>query len=208
MTRRLTIFSLATLLGVAALGCQATAFRDGSGGSTTSVKAAYRGLENRSVAVLVRRADPTVRPLLGYELGASVSLRLQDRVPGISVVSADHVRAYQQRNPQWARQPYTQIARALKADRLVVVLVEKYRLQDDQQLRWHGRVQAQIDIIEVGAKKPEQVAAQFDILTLYPQTPRALAVIHNEQSLRLATGQEFSIKVVNHFHDHAVWRID
>ena len=208
MTRHLFILLLATLFIAIGTGCAATSFKDGSSGTTTPVLAEYRGLENRKVAVLIRQAEPTLRPMLGYELSASLSLRLQDRIPGISVINPDRVRAYQKQNPKWSDQPYAHIARALEADRLLVVLIEDYRLQDDQHLRWQSRIEAQIEVVEADAKNPEKLAAQFDIQTQYPQKPHELSAIRNERTLRLASGQEFSIAVTNKFYDHSIWRSD
>ena len=196
------------LLGVIAtsglVGCGTTATQQTT--VPIPVRASYRGLENQSVAVLVRRGETTERPFLSYELGASLSLRLQDRVPGIRVISPDDIRNYQEQNPHWTYRPYAEVARALKADRLVVVLLREYRIQDDRRVSWQGRIEAQVDVIEINPKNSEKVSARFSVLTQYPNQTKALGAIHNELSLRLATGQEFSIAVANKFHDHALWR--
>ena len=186
-------------------GCAASNFPGGPADRPQRVRAEYRGLENQTVAVLIQRPEPYRDPLLGYELSMHLARRLQDHVPNIRMVHPKRVEAYRIQNPDWFYRPYAESARALKAQRLLIVRLQTYRLLEAPHHRWWGRVLADVDVFEA-AGEAGRTGKTFRIETRYPDEPEPLDQIHNEKTLRLAVAEVFSIKVARKFHDHDLWR--
>lgn len=131
----------------------------------------YSGLENRTVAVIVDVDLATLYeyPDVAMTLAANISRRLQDNVPGITVLSPAVVSQWQFRTPQWSAMPYSEVSQRLNVDRVVHVDIYEYRLHPPgNQWLWDGVCSANIGIIERDGYDPDNFADVFNISVSFP----------------------------------------
>ena len=122
------------------------------------VHAAYAGLENHSVAVVVDADMFTLyeHPEVAISVGANVARRLQAQVPGIRVMSPTRVAEWQFRTPLWSALPYGEMAESLGVERIVHIDLYEFRLNPPgNRWLWEGVCAANVGVIEPDGIDPD-----------------------------------------------------
>jgi hypothetical protein len=163
--------------GMVLSGCQALAVIEAQRrrDSTRTVEALYRGLENKSFAVVVA-ADRTIQgdhPQLVDELVRRVTQRLsqstnQPRAKGF--VAPQQVLTYLYNNPGWQARPMSQIARDLGGvERVIFIDVYEFRLHDPgNAYLWEGQASATVSVVETDSVTPDAFAYQRSVSVPFP----------------------------------------
>jgi hypothetical protein len=198
LTRSLAVVSLMALpaLGGCVLGEMiaaplANADRD----ATVEVKAEYKGLAGKSFAVVVMsdRAIGADYPELAPRLCNLISDRLAKNSGASHMLPPQAVMDYVLNNPRWVAMGYGDLAKALGVDRVVLVELIGYRLQDPgNQYVWAGQASAAVRVIEADTALADEAAYSKTIKVGYPDkdgyTPNDMSrmLVHSELTRRLS----------------------
>lgn len=182
MTRRATIAIAAALSGAAGAaaallaGCEIFPLVGGMAQNfeyqkLIEVHPQYAGLENHKTAVLVSTDYAVLyeHSDIPLTISANVSNTIATKVPGATIVSPAVVLEWQFRTPSWQALTYSEMATVLKAERLVIVDIQEFRLNPPgNQWLWEGACSAQIHVVEAGGIDPDSFADSFGIEVEYP----------------------------------------
>jgi hypothetical protein len=142
--------------------------------STRAVESEYRELAGRNWAVVVA-ADRAIQgefPDIVPYLTAKITERLvqqQDEVGAQGYVPADRVLLFQYQNPRWVAMPYSELARALKVDRLIFVELQEYRLNEPgNQYIWSGLATGTVGVVEADGPLPDEFSFSKTISVSFP----------------------------------------
>lgn len=194
---------VATLAGCEAAGWLAQGFE--STAPPVLVKAEYLGLENQRVAVLVDAKLETMyqHPLAQLEVAQLLSERIAANVPGVSVLDAKQVVDFQQRNIYWNTSTYSELAKRLNVNRLVLVDLSEYRLHEPGNVHlWRGTIASSVGVAATDSDKPDDLAYQTVVNVSYPPDKPMGAIKADERTIRLGMLDLFARAVVGKFHDY------
>jgi len=198
-----TCVLLALSLGVS--GCIVGAIM--SGPQTYDIKAQYLGLQGKRVAVLVA-ADEYIlftQPKAEELISSAIATELAGNVIDVRVANPAQVLEFMRSNPYWTTMPYSELITMLEVDRLMVVDLSDYRLNEPgNQHIWRGNISANVLVIEGDSPDPDQAAFEAQIISLFPDN-RAVGLVNADRStVELATLQLFAVQVGHLFYDHEV----
>jgi len=177
MRARILAITLSLLaLGAALSGCQIggyfaqTAYRTGS----HTVEAQYDGLESQRVAVLVA-ADRSIslqHPSLVPQIANAISLRIAGEVGAEAIVPPARVLQYQYDRPQWAAMPYAELAKQFDVNRLVIVDLYDFRLNEPgNAYTWEGVAAATVGVVEADGAFPDEFSFSRELAVTFPDAP-------------------------------------
>jgi hypothetical protein len=175
------------------------------GDSQITVTAAYRGLTNRSFAVLVAPDEYALakHPLMVANLSRAVTSSVAGVVDGARPMAPDQIVAFQRANPFWATVPPADLIKRLKVERLLIVWVERYTLRDTDNVHtWRGVASAKIDVFESQVEDPNNAAYQAWVKAAFPADSTVGMVNANDRQIEFGMLKAFSTKVANLFVDH------
>ncbi|MHB1155480.1 MAG: hypothetical protein ACYC26_01440 [Phycisphaerales bacterium] len=198
------LVSLASLGGCEAAGFVAEAVAGGEA-PPIQVTAEYKGLEGKSVAVVVNADLPMLYqfPQVQLEVGTAVSRAIAADVPGVSVVDPKQVVEFQTRNIYWNTVPYGQLMKKLGVQRLVFVEMVEYRTHEPgNQAMYRGVAAARIDVAEADGKNPDNVVYSTVANVAYPPNEPEGIPDANELTIRKGMLDLFARAVAGRFHDH------
>lgn len=160
----------------------------------------YGGLAGKSFAVVIA-ADRVVQssyPGVIEEVTARVSERLAQNTDAAGWVPPERLLAYLYANPRWVAIPRGELARELEVDRLILIDLTEFRLNEPgNQYVWDGMAAGTVSVIEADAPFPDEPAFQEAVRVSYPDkggmTPADLP------------GQSVASVLVKRFVDRASW---
>jgi hypothetical protein len=209
MQRYFTLSTLCLLAALAALaGCNLLgAMSGGSIKPDLNVKARYRDLDGKRVAVLVApsRSIATMNPDAASKLARAVSTRIAADMPGTKVIDPRHVVTFQDRNPEWVASDYRSLAKHLDADRIVVIDLSTYSFRDRQNPGlWKGTVMGNVGVVEADGPRPYETSFQTVVDANFPEGKPVGKVESDQQTLELGMTKAFAVAVSRLFHDHTI----
>lgn len=119
--------------------------------STHTIPSEYDGLKDTSFAVIVSadRVIQSTRPQEVARLTTLITARLVDHADASGVVPAAAVLEFQYNRPQWVAMTYDEVAEHFGVDRLIVVDLYEFRLNDPgNAYLWSGVAAANIGVVE------------------------------------------------------------
>lgn len=166
------------------------------------VKVEYTGLHKHTVAVLVD-ADQAIlfnNPLAQYEVCAAISQRLAGDAKDVRVVNPRQVVDYQNRNIYWNTARYSDLAKKLGADRLVIVDLLDYRFHEPGNVNiWRAVASANVGVAETDGAHPDDLAYSSTVAVAYPPDKPQGIIESNLRTMKLATLDLLSRSVVGRF---------
>ncbi|MSR34415.1 MAG: hypothetical protein EXS12_06410 [Phycisphaerales bacterium] len=135
------------------------------------VLAKYAGLDNKSVAILVKADMGTVyeHPTAVSNISFNLAQRLQENVPGIKMMDPRVCMNFQHQTPNWSAQPLGQIAEELDVDRLVILDLYEYRLNPaGNRYLWEGVAAGNIGVAERDGLDSDQTVDQWNVSAQFP----------------------------------------
>lgn len=179
----------------------------GKGPQTYDVKAQYRGLENKSVAVLVAANEMLLfeYPAAPLKVSRTISARIAGNVPGVRLMPPGEVAEFQNENPYWSTVPYSELIKKLGVDRLVVIDLIEYRTHEPGNAYvWHGLIAGQIGVVEAEADDPDQFAFQTTVRAAYPEESTIGLLNSDDETVELGMLALFARDGAGLFYDHEV----
>lgn len=178
MPRQARTIAALTLAACAApmSGCQIIAFpffiaKEIDRQGTHIEPAQYAGLQGKSVAVLVS-ADRSIQadfPGVVPELAVSIAERLREHVDISGYVPGRAMLTYQYENPSWSAKAYGELADDLGVERLVVVDLREFRVNDPgNRYLYDGVADATIGVIEADGPYPDDIAHELFVNVTFP----------------------------------------
>jgi hypothetical protein len=197
------------LLGVGT-GCQVLGFGGAMAesykrNSTHEIAPEYKGLEGKRWAVVVSadriiQADfPDIVPLMTTSIVNRLSAPEQQKtIAAAGYIPAASVLRFQYENPGWMTLPHGELAKRLKVDRLIVVDLIEYRLNEPgNQYLWAGLATGQVGVAEADGKVPDEFSFEKSIRVSFPDKE-----MMGPQDLPAAA---VATTLVNRFVERAAW---
>ena len=136
-------------------------------------KATYEGLKDKNFAVLVT-ADRMIQanyPEVVPQMATGISSRLAENVDAAGYVPGERVLSYQYNNPSWSSKSYGEIAKELGVERLVIVDIQEFRLNDPgNRYIWDGVAAATVGVVEADGPFPDDLTHEHFVHVTFPDT--------------------------------------
>lgn len=159
--------------GCAIIGFGAMAIDEYKKSGTHIEKATYTGLGDKSFAVLVS-ADRMIQanyPEVVPQMATGISSRLAENVDASGYVPGERVLSYQYNNPSWSSKSYSEICAELGVDRLVIVDIQEFRLNDPgNRYIWDGVAAATVGVVEADGPFPDDLTHEHYVHVTFPDT--------------------------------------
>lgn len=154
-------------------GCQAIGFFAASyeENMPKKVEAEYDGLKGKSYAVymIADRGIDANYPGLVPLINAQINDRLHDESGASGWIPSQALLAEIYNHPRWAAMPRSELAKQLGVERLVVVELQEFRLNDPgNQYLWEGRATGLVSVLEVDSATPDLYAFERPVDVKFP----------------------------------------
>lgn len=174
-----------------------------------TVTAAYRGLANRSFAVLVAADEYALsqHPRVVADVSRSVTAAVVASVDAARPMDPDQIVTFQRDNPFWTTSPPADLIERLKVDRLLMVWLVDYALREPGNAHvWRGVMVANVDVIEAEAPDPNNAVYRATVKAVFPPNSSVGLLNANDRTIEFGLLQLFSRQVGNLFVDHKAAR--
>jgi len=198
--------------GLAGSGCVVGAFIGGMAesyrrSSTYAVAAEYDGLEGKSFAVAVygdrvlQGSQPTLLPRLTNRITLELAQPARTGVSGF--VPPQAVLELQFANPDWAGWSYERLAEEFGVDRLIVVEIYEYRLNEPgNAYLWDGLIAAKVGVVEADGPIPGEFSFSKDIQVRFPNETGMGPSDFTRSQVQAGVEQRFVHRVTWLFFEH------
>ncbi len=189
------------------LGFAAHVVTGGDSGKTVTVAAEYRGLEHRTVAVLVSADEYTFfeYPDASEAVCRQASAGLAANVPGIELVDPLQISRFQQENPFWNTLRFTELLKRLQVDRIIYVDLVQYALHEPGNVHlWRGSMVTNVAVAASDAPNADNFVYKKTLQIRFPEADSIGLLNANQQTIRLGMLRDFSRELVDLFRDHEV----
>lgn len=180
-----------------------------AGPPTKTIEAQYDDMEGRTVAVLVSLDTDMsyLNPGADEALSRDIAGRLDEMIDKARVVNPRVIMEFKEANRDWEVIGFSRIAKALHAERLVVVELLDYQSHDPGNRHvWKGAAVARVGIVEADGDDPDNFVNQYNVNVRYPGDSFVGAIEpEEEQIMRDGLSYELAVGVVRLFHKHNVY---
>ncbi len=171
------------------------------------VKAAYPGLQDRKVAVLVSADDVVAMryPQAPDEIGRGVSRAVTAELPGTHLLTPDQIDTFTDTHKSWVSMPRSDVAKQLDVQRVVTIDLHEYRTREAGNAHiWLGVVKATIDVYEADGSEPDASIYRSIIEIVHPENQSVGAGVLNsdDRTIELGMVKQFSTMAAHLFADH------
>jgi hypothetical protein len=207
----MTLACLGLMMGMS-LGCSVPGFvaqAVAGGESKVTVTAAYDGLANHSVAVLVSATDGirAAHPTAVADTGRAVTSAIAAEVPGVHVVNPDQIARFLSDNPDWIVVPPGRLLERFGAERLVMVNLVQYSTHESGNRHLYlGRIAASVDVISADAPDLNNAVMRAEVTATYPDNGGVGVLDANDQTIALGMRKAFAVRVARLFTDYETTR--
>jgi len=169
------------------------------------VLAKYRGLENKTVAIVVN-ADRSVlyeHPTVVPNVAGNVAAGIREHVSGAQVLDWRESLAWCYRTPSWTTLPLGGVAMELGVDRVVFVDIFEFRLNPvGNRWIWEGMAGANIGLVERDSLDPDAFVEEYSVAVKFPDIKDLSRESATEQQIMLGLVGKFTQTVNKLFYDH------
>lgn len=169
------------------------------------VLAAYDGLKNQRVAVLVAADEFTFfdYPKATLRIRQSITTRLTADVEGFKPVDPDQLEKFQMDNPHWTTWTYPELLKRLDVDRIVYIDLSEYTThQSGDPYVWRGAISANVGVVSSDSPNPNALVYRDLINVIYPQDQPVGVIDSDDETIELGMLNLFATKVAWKFTDH------
>ncbi len=169
------------------------------------VLAKYRGLENKSVAVLAHSDQRTAYefPTAIPNIVGNMVLILDKNVPGVRVLDPRYSVTWMHQTPGWPTLPLADLAKELDVDRVVVIDIFEYRLNPEgNSFLWDGVAGANVSVVERDGIDPDSFAEEFQVISKFPDMEGIGKAQAGPREIEIGLQKTFVDQVGFLFYDH------
>lgn len=197
-----TLATLTACFVPAAIGGMAESYqRTGS----TTYPAQYDGLVGKSFAVVTSSSRMIEAEHPG--LSARITQRVNDRLiqnanPGYAIPSRDLLMVLYN-TPQWTAMTRADVAGMLGVDRLVVIEIIEYRIQEPgNQYTWDGAISGIVSVFEADSAIPDDPMFEKAIRISFPDSPGFTSTDIPEAAVTTELSNRFVNRAAWLFYEH------
>jgi len=178
--------------------------------SNKTVKEDYRGLAGKKWAVIVQ-ADRIIQadyPAIVAYLTIKMTDRFADKVQQEKIGAAGYIPAdtllrYLYENPRWTTMARGELAKELGVDRLIIVELLEYRLNDPgNQYVWNGLATGSVGVTEADGPVPDEFAFQKPISVAFPDKEGFTPTDLQQQVVATELARRFVDRATWPFYSH------
>ena len=169
------------------------------------VLAKYRGLENKSVAVLAHSDQRTAYefPTAIPNIVGNMVLILDKNVPGARVLDPRYSVTWMHQTPGWPTLPLADLAKELDVDRVIVIDIFEYRLNPEgNSFLWDGVAGANVSVVERDGIDPDSFAEEFQVISKFPDMEGIGKAQAGPREIEIGLQKTFVDQVGFLFYDH------
>jgi hypothetical protein len=169
------------------------------------VLAKYKGLENKTVAVIVNADRGTLYeyPTVVPQVAGNIATAIKQHVSGAQVLDWRESLAWCYRTPSWTTLPLGQIVEDLGVERVVYVDLYEFRLNPPgNRWIWEGVAAANVSILEKGSLDPDTAAEEFSVVVKFPDMKDLSRESAREADIQLGLIARFMQTATKLFYDH------
>lgn len=169
------------------------------------VLAKYRGLENKSVAVLAHSDQRTAYefPTAIPNIVGNVVLILDKNVPGARVLDPRYSVTWMHQTPGWPTLPLADLAKELDVDRVIVIDIFEYRLNPEgNSFLWDGVAGANVSVVERDGIDPDSFAEEFQVISKFPDMEGIGKAQAGPREIEIGLQKTFVDQLGFLFYDH------
>ena len=169
------------------------------------VLAKYRGLENKSVAVLAHSDQRTAYefPTAIPNIVGNMVLILDKNVPGVRVLDPRYSVTWMHQTPGWPTLPLADLAKELDVDRVIVIDIFEYRLNPEgNSFLWDGVAGANVSVVERDGIDPDSFAEEFQVISKFPDMEGIGKAQAGPREIEIGRQKTFVDLVGFLFYDH------
>lgn len=175
--------------------------------STKDIPAEYEGLTGKSYAVLVYadRVLQGTHPQLTARLMNAITngLAQPDRTGASGVVPVLLLIEFQLSHPDWIAWTYEQLVEEFDVDRLIVVELYEYRINEPgNAYLWSGVAAGHVGVVEADGTFPGEFAFSKDVQVQFPDSRGLGPNDMSGQQVRAQLQKRFIDRVTWLFYDH------
>lgn len=157
-------------------GCELLGFLAYNYEETTpkKIEAQYEGLKGKSYAVymVADRGIDANYPGLVPLMNAQINDRLYQESGATGWIPSQDLLAEIYNHPRWNAMPRSDLAKQLGVDRLIVIELQEFRLNDTgNQYVWDGRAAGLVSVLEADSPTPEIYAFERPVDVKFPDKP-------------------------------------
>ena len=201
----LTIASLLPLSGCILAGLSSAIGANIEKQKQIEVLAKYRGLENKSVAVLAHSDQRTAYefPTAIPNIVGNMVLILDKNVPGVRVLDPRYSVTWMHQTPGWPTLPLADLAKELDVDRVIVIDIFEYRLNPEgNSFLWDGVAGANVSVVERDGIDPDSFAEEFQVISKFPDMEGIGKAQAGPREIEIGLQKTFVDQVGFLFYDH------
>jgi len=168
LTLALAAFGVAASGGCELLGFLAVNYQENT---PVKVEAEYEGLKGKSYAVFMvaDRGIDANYPGLVPLMNSQINDRLREQAGASGWIPSQDLLAEIYNNPRWIAMPRGDLAKQLGVQRLIVVELQEFRLNDPgNQYLWEGRAAGLVSVLEADSATPDLYAFERPIDVKFP----------------------------------------
>ncbi len=206
-TRLLLVATLTALGGCELIGFAAHVVAGGEDGNKVIVDAEYRGLAQKSVAVMVSADEYTLfeYPTAPADVRRQVCSTLTTRLPDVKVVDPQQIEDFQTQNPFWTARGYGDLLERLGVDRLLHIGLVRYALHErGNTYQWRGVITANIGVAEADGTEPNDFAYATTLQAEFPPGGSIGLLDADHRTTQFGLLRLFAHQLANRFQDHEV----
>lgn len=196
------------LAGCGALGFGGATIESYRRSSTKTVEPEYAGLTGKKWAVIVSvdRVIQGEHPDLVLYMTEQMTSRISkanDTVAAAGYIPSDKLLSYLWDHPAWVTKPRGDLAKELGVDRLIVVEILEYRLNDPgNQYLWAGIASGTVGVIEADSPAPDEYAFQKSVRVKFPDNQGTTQAEMPTQMVNSVLAQRFVDRASWLFYRH------
>ncbi|MGN6367996.1 MAG: hypothetical protein ACTHN5_07025 [Phycisphaerae bacterium] len=190
------------LLPLAFSGCQLFGFGEEVSGHPVSAQ--YKGLDNKSVAIVIYADQATTNefPAAREELSAFLASKMREHLPTIKLLDYHEVMNWQDDTMNWFGLTEKQIGQHFSVDRVLYIELLDYSVAASKGFgEIQGHIRANCKVTEVDS--PSNSPAWTSLIDVrYPQDHPVDPSQTSPDALRASLLQKFADQLTNRFYDH------
>lgn len=177
----MTVGALGIVAALFATGCSALGFlgameESRRRNSTKTIAEQYSGLKGKkwAVVVIADRIIQADHPMIVAYITTRVTERLADPKHNATIGATGYIPApdllqYLYEHPRWKSMPRSELAKELGVDRLIVIDLEEYRLNEPgNQYVWAGVATGAVGVIEADGPNADEFSFEKPVKVKFP----------------------------------------
>ncbi|MBN2377998.1 MAG: hypothetical protein JXD22_16490 [Sedimentisphaerales bacterium] len=170
-----------------------------------SVKAEYRGLTGKKIAIIVA-GQPAIefdQPYARMDLALVSAQSISDHIKNVTFADQDQIDRFQRESLDWYSVSISEIARKFDAEVVLYIdLIQFTTAEIDSINLLRGRIWAQVSVYDMSETKPDSPKYETEVQVIYPEEMPLPISDSTSIAVRQNTLLMFADELARKFYDH------